>query len=111
MIHDTGPWARHYRTRAHADPTSIYRGAHFWTLPKLSAAVAPDPSQVRGGLYVGPEEFRTAEEAWALEWCFRMECSMDDAGFLAVRYAKRAVAVGEPSMNSSVPRCVRGAHG
>jgi SAM-dependent methyltransferase len=96
LIHGTGPWARHYRVRAHADPASVYHGAHFWTLPELTAAMAMDPSQVRGGLYVGPEAFRTADQAWALEGRYRVERALDDAGFLAVRYDKRAPAVGDP---------------
>ncbi|PSR21062.1 Methyltransferase domain-containing protein [Sulfobacillus thermosulfidooxidans DSM 9293] len=47
LIHGTGPWARHYRTRAQADPTSVYHGAHFWTLAELTSVMAMEPSQIR----------------------------------------------------------------
>ena len=96
LIHGTGPWARHYRARAHVDPTSVYRGAHFGTLSELTALVTMEPSQVRGGLYAAaPEQFRTAEQAWAWESRYCAVRSLAEAGFLAVRCDKPAMAAKE----------------
>lgn len=94
LIHGAGPWARHYRTRGQADPTSVYHGAHFWTLSALTTLMAKRPSKVRGGLYIGPGEC-TVEQAWAWESRYCAVRSLADAGFLAVRYDKPAIAAKE----------------
>ena len=96
LIQGTGPWAHHYRMRAQADPTSVYHGAHFWTLPELARLMAMNPSQVRGGLFVGPTEFRTGEQAWAWESRYRAVRPLADAGFLAVRY-ERPMLLQQPN--------------
>lgn len=94
LIHGTGPWARHYRERARADPDSVYYGAHFWTLGELVAVIGWRPACVRGGLYVGPDEFVNVVQAEALEDRYRLTRPLQDAGFLAVRY-DRALNGGE----------------
>ncbi|MCY0899558.1 MAG: class I SAM-dependent methyltransferase [Firmicutes bacterium] len=95
LIHGSGPWAHHYRLRAQSDPTSVYRGAHFWTLPELTELMGESPARVAAGLYVGPGEFRTADEAWLLETRYRRMRPLADAGFLAVRYDKDASPMKE----------------
>ncbi|MDA8192646.1 MAG: methyltransferase domain-containing protein [Thermaerobacter sp.] len=86
LIQGTGAWARYYQERARADPDSVYYGAHFWTLGELIAVMGWRPACVRGGLYVGPEEFVNAAQAEALEDRYRLTRPLQDAGFLAVRY-------------------------
>ncbi len=86
LINRHGLWARHYQERARREPLSIYRHAHFWTVDDLNLWTAAIPSEVRGGLYVGPDEFGTTQAAWALERERTTYVQLDAAGFLAVRY-------------------------
>lgn len=90
LIH--GPWAQHYRIRAQKDPSSIYGGARFWTLPDLERLVGAVPSLVRGALYVRPDEFRSVSQAWRLERERRRTAPLEDAGFLAVRWGQAGAA-------------------
>ena len=89
LIQGSGDWAKSYRVRALENPSSVYKSAHFWTFPELVKLIGRFPSDLRAGLYVGPEEFSTAEEAWTLENCRRRSCFMDRAGFLALRYDRK----------------------
>lgn len=86
LIDSSGPWARHYRERVERDPTSIYSHAHFFILDEIRDLLGATPTDVRGGLYVGPDEFRTIDDAWALE---RQRSAKEPgvaAGYLAVLY-------------------------
>lgn len=86
LIQGGGPWARHYAARRRRDPFSIYRTAHFWTLPELAALIDRPPAAVRAGLFVGPDEFNQEAAAWARERMRRTARPIEDAGFIAVRY-------------------------
>ncbi len=90
LIHGAGPWARHYRERVERDPTSIYSHAHFFTLEEICALLATPPTAVREGLYVGPDEFRTIDDAWTLERQRSEKEPGAAAGYLAVRYNRQS---------------------
>lgn len=86
LIYGTGPWAQHYRVRALADVTSVYRNARFWTIREMNSIMGAEPSSIRSGLYVSPHEFITTEQAWDLEYRYRTTRRLDDAGFVVLRY-------------------------
>ncbi len=86
LISGDGPWAGHYRKRAARDPESIYSHAHFFTLEEIRNLLGTAPIAARRGLYVGPDEFDTVENAWILERRRSKTESVDAAGYLAVRY-------------------------
>lgn len=86
LIHGPGPWAQSYRVRALADTTSVYHGDRFWTIPEVNALLGAEPSSVRSGLYVAPNEFTTTQQAWALEYRYRVQRPLNDAGFVVLRY-------------------------
>ena len=94
LIQGTARWARHYRERAHGNPSA------FLDLAELRTVMGMEPARVRQGLFVGPDEFRTAEPAWDLEFQRRGSRSLADAGFLAVRYDNLPAAAGEPDTPS-----------
>ena len=85
LIQDGGPWASHYRERVERDLTSIYSHAHFFTLEEICDLLAIPPTAVRAGLYVGPDEFRTSDDAWFLERQRRETEPRAAAGYLAIR--------------------------
>jgi ubiquinone/menaquinone biosynthesis C-methylase UbiE len=93
LIHGPGPWARSYREKARQRPDSVYREAHFWTLRELRATVGLLPVATRFGLYVGPDELRDVQRAAELER-ERAGRPTDEAGFLAVRFERKAPATG-----------------
>lgn len=95
LIHGPGPWARYYRARAEHEPNSVYRAAHFWTLPELADLFGAPPTVVVGGLYLGPEEFVSDPQAWAWEQERRNTWSLDHAGFLAVRYDRNDLSLSQ----------------
>ena len=86
LIHGGGPWASHYRERVERDPTSIYSHAHFFTLEEICDLLATPPTAVREGLYVGPDEFRTIDDAWFLERQRRETEPRNAAGYLAILF-------------------------
>ena len=90
LIQDGGPWASHYRERVERDLTSIYSHAHFFTLDEIRDLLGATPTVVRGGLYVGPDEFRTIDDAWTLERQRSEKEPGAAAGYLAVRYNRQS---------------------
>ncbi len=86
VIQGSGAWAKSYRARARQESSSVYGHAHFWTLPELVNLMGRFPSDLRAGLFVGPEELVSVDEGWKLEKERRQWYFLDRAGFLAVRY-------------------------
>jgi ubiquinone/menaquinone biosynthesis C-methylase UbiE len=67
IILATGPWATLYRARGRQESHSVWRHARFYETRHLAAWMGRDPDVERRGLWVGPEHWPGAEEAWRRE--------------------------------------------
>jgi ubiquinone/menaquinone biosynthesis C-methylase UbiE len=85
-INKHGAWGRKYAKRGHEDPTSIYSHAQFFSFEDISGIGLGQPSEVRFGLYVTPDEFGGFESAMELEQeRHKKNCG---AGYFVVRWDK-----------------------
>ena len=81
-----------WRVHAEDQPASV----HVWTRSELATLVATEPLPVHGD-HVAPEEFRSAEQARALEPCYGTVRSWSEAGVLSGWIEMGPAAVGEPN--------------
>ncbi|SFV10369.1 class I SAM-dependent methyltransferase [Alicyclobacillus macrosporangiidus] len=86
FINSSGTWAKKYSERGRKDPGSVFRHARFFSVDEVSTMLPFRPSEVRFGLYVGPDEFQDFGSAMQLE----RECDgqQQGAGYFVVRWDK-----------------------
>ncbi len=85
-ISKDGAWGKKYAKRGQEDSSSIYSHAQFFTIEDVSNMWLNKPSEVRLGLYVGPDEFQDFHSAIQLE--DRSEEQHQGAGYFVVRWEK-----------------------
>lgn len=85
-INRFGAWAKKYTERGQQDPASVYRYARFFSVEELSGTLPFHPSEVRFGLYVGPDEFQVFDTAMRLER--ERDAQHQGAGYFVVRWDK-----------------------
>ncbi len=85
-IHKHGAWGKKYAKRGQENPASIYRHARFFSPEDIAKMGLHDPSEIRFGLYVGPDEFQDFHAA--VHWERQFEDAHHDAGYFVVRWEK-----------------------
>ncbi|MCL6446172.1 MAG: class I SAM-dependent methyltransferase [Alicyclobacillus sp.] len=85
-INQSGAWAKKYTERGQQDPASVYRYARFFSVEEVSGMLPFHPSEVRFGLYVGPDEFQVFDTAMRLER--ERDAQHQGAGYFVVRWDK-----------------------
>ena len=85
-INKYGTWGRKYAKRGQEDPTSIYSHAQFFSFEDISGMGLGQPSEVRFGLHVTPDEFGDFESAMELEQ--ERHTRNCGAGYFVVRWDK-----------------------